>query len=101
MEGKSKGTDQPGRENQGSASTVCHPSRLFLALVLFLQVVMVGQSKRTNEKEREGTRAKDSADLFARSSPLFCSLCCLHRRTIASRSPPRHRRTSNQGEMKG
>lgn len=74
MEGKSKGTDQPGRENQGSASTVCHPSRLVLVLFLFLQVVMVGQSKRqTKQKEREQGRS-----IPPTSSPVprlsFCSV---------------------------
>ena len=33
-----------------------------------------GKSKGANETERERTRAKDAADLFARSSPLFCSV---------------------------
>ena len=40
---------------------------------------MVGHSKRANEKKRERTRAKDAAAIFASSSPLFCSVCCLHR----------------------
>ena len=39
-----------------------------------LQVVRVGQSKRANEKEREGTMAKDAAAIFARSSPLLLRL---------------------------
>ena len=44
-----------------------------------LQVVRVSQSRRASRREgRERTRAKDAADLFARSSPLFCSVCCLH-----------------------
>ena len=37
-----------------------------------------GKSKGANETEREGTRAKDAAAIFASSSPLFCSVCCLH-----------------------
>lgn len=36
------------------------------------------QSSRRNRK-RERTRAKDAAAVFARSSPLFCSVCCPHR----------------------
>ena len=44
-----------------------------------LQDVMASQSRRASRREgRERTRAKDAADLFARSSPLFCSVCCLH-----------------------
>ena len=44
-----------------------------------LQDVMASQSRRASRREgRERTRAKDDADLFARSSPLFCSVCCLH-----------------------
>ena len=38
-----------------------------------------GKSKGANETEREGTRAKDAAAIFASSSPLFCSVLCLHR----------------------
>ena len=72
-------TSPPIDQQQGSASTVCHPPRLVLVLVLFLHVVMVGHSKRANEKKRERTRAKDAAAIFASSSPLFCSVCCLHR----------------------
>ena len=34
-------------------------------------------NERTEQEER--TRAKDSAVIFASSSPLFCSVCCLHR----------------------
>ena len=33
-----------------------------------------GKSKGANETEREGTRAKDAAAIFASSSPLFCSV---------------------------
>lgn len=36
--GRAKGQTTRKKENQGIASTVCHPSRL--VLVLFLQVVM-------------------------------------------------------------
>lgn len=36
------------------------------------------QTSKQNRK-RERTRAKDAADIFARSSPLFCSVCCPHR----------------------
>ena len=40
-----------------------------------LQVVRVSQSRRASRREgRERTRAKDSADIFASSSPLFCSV---------------------------
>lgn len=68
--------DRPNRkkENQGSASTACNPARL--VLVLFLQVVRYG--KGNDRPGRERTRAKDAAAIFASSSPLFCSLCCLH-----------------------
>ena len=39
-----------------------------------------GQSKRASSRERrERTMAKDVADLFARSSPRLCSVCCPHR----------------------
>ena len=39
-----------------------------------------GQSKRASSmKRRERTMAKDAADLFARSSPRLCSVCCPHR----------------------
>lgn len=65
--GRAKGQTTRKKENQGSASTVCHPSRL--VLVLFLQVVMYG--KGNDRPGRERTRAKDAADLFARSSPLL------------------------------
>ena len=51
-----------------------------------LQDVMASQSRRASRREgRERTRAKDAADLFASSSPLFCSVCCLH--------CPQHRQT--------
>ena len=44
------------------------------------------QSKRARRREgRERTRAKDAAAIFASSSPLFCSVRCLHR--------PHHRQT--------
>ena len=43
------------------------------------------REKGTDETERERTMAKDAADLFASSSPLFCSVCCLH--------CPQHRQT--------
>lgn len=68
--------DRPNRkkENQGSASTACNPARI--VLVLFLQVVRYG--KGNDRPGRERTRAKDAADIFASSSHLFCSLCCLH-----------------------
>ena len=72
------------RKQQGSASTVCHPARLVHVLVLFPVLFPpsgceVGQSKRANETGRERTRAKDAAAIFASSSPLFCSVYCLHR----------------------
>ena len=38
-----------------------------------------GNSKRTNRTGRERTRVKDAAAIFASSSTLFCSVCCLHR----------------------
>ena len=67
-------TSPPIYQHQGSASTVCHPARLVPVLVLFLQVVMVGQSKRqTKQKEREQWRS-----IPPTSSPVprlsFCSV---------------------------
>ena len=67
-------TSPPIYQHQGSASTVCHPARLVPVLVLFLQVVMVGQSKRqTKQKEREQGRS-----IPPTSSPVprlsFCSV---------------------------
>ena len=80
------------QQRQGSASTVCHPARLVLVLVLFLQVVRKGiANERTEQEER--TRAKDAAAIFASSSTLFCSVCCLHRphhRQPLTTSPPSH-----------
>ena len=55
-----------------------------------LQVVMASQSRRASRREgRERTRAKDAADLFALSSPLFCSVCCLHCPHHVTHSPDR------------
>lgn len=42
---------QKQEEGKGSASTVCHPSRLVIVLVLFLQVVSKGRAKEQTEQE--------------------------------------------------
>ena len=56
-----------------------------------------GQSKRASSmKRRERTMAKDAADLFARSSPRLCSVCCPHRphyRQPFTTSPPSHQQS--------
>ena len=123
-EWKSKGTDRPGRNRTraaprrsdimpASSSSPSHPSG-----------GDEGKNKGANRTRRDRTSAKDAADLFASSSPLFCSVCCPHRPhhrqpltrshhkqrrgksrhparlwgyAIATTSPPlRHRSTSNQ-----
>lgn len=96
--GKGRAKGQTGkRENQGSASTVCHPSRLVLVLSPPPQVVREGKSKAADETGRERTRAKDAAAIFARPLPLFCSVCCPHRPHHRQRSPSRPLTLSQKG----
>ena len=109
---------------------ICCIIILYIYIIIYRERTKVNrasQSRRASRREgRERTRAKDAADLFARSSPLFCSVCCLHcphhrqpltaspARNIAkgegrtvtpsasgrchrhTSPPPRHRSTSNQ-----
>ena len=87
----------------GSTSAVCHPAHLVLVLFLpLLQVIRARQSKRASRSEgRERTSAKDAADLFARSSPRLCSVCCPHRphhRQPFTTSPPLHQQ-SGRGKV--
>lgn len=99
IEEKSKGTDRSGRKRTRAAPrAVCHPDRLVLFPVLFHPSGGKGrQRKRARRMEgREGTRAKDSADLFARSSHLFCSVCCLHSPHHRQR-PPSHAIAKRKG----
>ena len=67
---------QKQAEGKGSASTVCHLASLVLVLFLPLfQVIRAMQSKRPRRREgRERTRVKNSAAIFTRSLPLFCSV---------------------------
>ena len=72
-EGKSKETDRPGRKRTRAAP---RRSAIMPASSPSSSSSFRGEewkSKGANETEREGTRAKDAADLFARPSPLFCS----------------------------
>ena len=66
---------------KGSVSSCLSSCRLVLFPVSLPlpHVVRVGKSKRANGTGRERTRAKDAAAIFTSSSPLFCSVCCLHR----------------------
>ena len=61
---------------------ICCIIILYIYLIIYRERTKVNrasQSRRASRREgRERTRAKDDADLFARSSPLFCSVCCLH-----------------------
>ena len=61
---------------------ICCIIILYIYLIIYRERTKVNrasQSRRASRREgRERTRAKDAADLFARSSPLFCSVCCLH-----------------------
>ena len=53
-----------------------------VAIILYYYMYLIiyrGKTKASIKEGRDRTRAKDSADLFARSSPIFCSVCCLHR----------------------
>ena len=68
---------------------ICCIIILYIYIIIYRERTKVNrasQSRRASRREgRERTRAKDAADLFARSSPLFCSVCCLH--------CPQHRQT--------
>ena len=53
-----------------------------IAIILYYYIYFIiyrGKTKASRSKGRWRTKAKDAADLFARSSPLFCSVCCSHR----------------------
>ena len=57
-------------------------SLYYIYTLLYIKKEQMNQSReRANERteQEERTRAKDSAVIFASSSPLFCSVCCLHR----------------------
>ena len=70
-EGKSKGTDDE-KEREPGQRLDCLPSFPPRPRPLSLPSGGDGRAEQTtNETEREGTRAKYSADLFARSSPLL------------------------------
>ena len=107
---------------------ICCIIILYIYIIIYRERTKVNrasQSRRASRREgRERTRAKDAADLFASSSPLFCSVCYPHRPhhrqpltrshhqqrrgksghparlwvdAIATTSPPsRHRSISNQ-----
>ena len=60
----------------------------FLVLFMLLYVISlyyiytllyIKKEQKQAEGKEERTRAKDAAAIFASSSPLFCSVCCLHR----------------------
>ena len=49
-------------------------------IILYIYTLLyIKKEQKQEEGKGERTRAKDSAAIFARSSPLFCSVCCLHR----------------------
>ena len=53
-----------------------------IAIILYYYIYIIiyrGKTKASRSEGRWRTKAKDAADLFARSSPLFCSVCCPHR----------------------
>ena len=66
---------------QGSASTVCHPSRLWLVLFLpllpLLQVVRARQSKRASRRGRKRENQGEGCRRHLR--PFLSSVCCHHR----------------------
>lgn len=70
IEKEQKQTEREGQRLDGLPSCPPRPRPRPL-----LQVVREGKSKAADETERERTRAKDAADIFASSSPLF--LFCL------------------------
>ena len=61
---------------------ICCIIILYIYIIIYRERTKVNrasQSRRASRREgRERTKAKDAADLFARSSPLFGSVCCLH-----------------------
>ena len=68
---------------------------------IIIYTLLYRERTKANKIGIKRTRAKDAADLFARSSPLFCSVCCLHRphhRQPLTTSPPSHQQpaTSNR-----
>ena len=53
-----------------------------IAIILYYYIYLIiyrGKTKASRSKGRGRTKAKDVSDLFARSSPLFCSVCCPRR----------------------
>ena len=53
-----------------------------IAIILYYYIYIIIYRWKTKTSRREGrdrTRAKDTADIFASSSPLFCSVCFPHR----------------------
>lgn len=69
-----------------------------VAIILYYYVYLIIYIERIRASRRKGryrTRAKDAAAIFARSSPLFRSVCCLHRPHHRQRSPS-PRRTLNK-----
>lgn len=94
IEKEQKQTEKEGQRLDGLPS--CPPRPRPLPLLL---VVREGKSKRANRTGRERTRAKDAAAIFARSSPLFCSVCCPHRphhRQPLTTSPPSHQQPGRE-----
>ena len=70
-----------------------------IAIILYYYIYLIiyrGKTKASRSKGRGRTKAKDVSDLFARSSPLFCSVCCPRR--------PHHRQPligSNHQQRRG
>ena len=49
-------------------------------IILYIYTLLyIKKEQKQEEGKGERTRAKDAAAIFASSSPLFCSVCCLHR----------------------
>ena len=70
-----------------------------IVIILYYYIYIIiyrGKTKASRREGRERTRAKDAADLFARSSPRLCSVCCPHRphhRQPFTTSPPSHQQS--------
>ena len=80
------------KENQGSASTVCHPARL--VLVLFLQVVRKGIAK----EQAEGKEEKENQGEGCRRPlrPFIAALLLRLLPPLSSTSPAAHPLTRSQ-----
>ena len=50
-----------------------------VSLYYIYTLLYIKKEQKQEEGKGERTRAKDAAAIFASSSPLFCSVCCLHR----------------------